>query len=172
MALSTDHPNGGAFWAYPEIMHLLMSADYRREVLATVPAKVRESSLLATLDREYTLHEICIITRAVPARMLGLTSKGHLGPGADADVTIYDPRGDAPTMFDVPRFVIKGGEVLIDDCELRAAVDGKTLYVCAPFDRQLENDLAPWFERHYSIRFANYPVADEELSQAERVACK
>ncbi len=30
--LSTDHPNGGCFWRYPEIIELLMCADVRKEV--------------------------------------------------------------------------------------------------------------------------------------------
>ena len=68
--------------------------DYRREVLGRVPAKVKSRSILADLDREYTLSEIAIVTRAGPARILGLKNKGHLGPGADADVTIYTPGDD------------------------------------------------------------------------------
>ena len=27
--LTTDHPNGGCFWRYPEIIQLLMNADHR-----------------------------------------------------------------------------------------------------------------------------------------------
>src|SRR5581483_4028581 len=81
VALTTDHPNGASFLAYPEIVQLLMSCDYRREVLGRVPAKVRSRCTLADLDREYTLGEIAVITRAGPARILGLTHKGHLGPG-------------------------------------------------------------------------------------------
>ena len=52
---------------------------------------VLQRSRLAEPDREYSLYEICIITRSGPARILGLTNKGHLAPGADADVTIIDP---------------------------------------------------------------------------------
>lgn len=37
VAMSTDHPNGGSFLAYPEIIALLMSKDYRRETLKRVP---------------------------------------------------------------------------------------------------------------------------------------
>ena len=54
----------------------------------------RLRSGLGDLSREYTLDEIAIITRAAPARMLGLRHKGHLGPGADGDVTIYAPDDD------------------------------------------------------------------------------
>ena len=31
--MSTDHPNGGSFLAYPEIIQLLMDRTYRQEVL-------------------------------------------------------------------------------------------------------------------------------------------
>ena len=34
--------------------------------------------------------------------MLGLTHKGHLGPGADADITIYTPGPDIKAMFELP----------------------------------------------------------------------
>lgn len=68
--MSTDHPNGGSFLAYPEIVQLLMDRNSRQEAL--------ERSTLKDLDREYTLNEIAIITRAGPARILGLSVKGHL----------------------------------------------------------------------------------------------
>ena len=41
------------------------------------------------------LSEIAIITSAGPARALGLKQKGHLGVGADGDVTIYSAKPDA-----------------------------------------------------------------------------
>ena len=63
VVMSTDHPNGGSFLAYPQIIRLLMDRDYRREVLATVHPAVREGSILADHQREYTLGEIAIITR-------------------------------------------------------------------------------------------------------------
>src|SRR5207244_9595614 len=91
VAMSTDHPNGGSFLAYPQIVQLLMDRNYRREALQRVHPRVRERCILADLDREYSLYEIAIITRAGPARILGLKNKGHLGPGADADITIYTP---------------------------------------------------------------------------------
>ena len=44
-----------------------------------LPAKALERTVLADLDREYTLSEIAIITSAGPAKALGLPQKGHLG---------------------------------------------------------------------------------------------
>ena len=74
--MSTDHPNGGSFLAYPQIIRLLMDREFRREQLGRCPAAVRERTVLGELDREYTLEEIAIITRAGPARALGLAQKG------------------------------------------------------------------------------------------------
>ena len=44
VVMSTDHPNGGSFLAYPQIIRLLMDRTYREEMLKTAPAKVREQS--------------------------------------------------------------------------------------------------------------------------------
>src|ERR1700736_2535077 len=117
--MSTDHPNGGSFLAYPEIVLVLMDRVHRQEVLKRVHPRVLERSVLKHLDREYTLNEIAIITRAAPARILGLKNKGHLGPGADADVTIYTPSADKRAMFELPRFVIKAGEIVVEQGEIR-----------------------------------------------------
>ncbi len=99
MVLSTDHPNGGSFMSYPRLIRLLMDRDFRNEQIRQVNQRaIRKTVLLDDLDREYTLNEIAIITRAGPARMLGLKNKGHLGPGADADITIYTPHENKETM--------------------------------------------------------------------------
>ncbi len=172
VVMSTDHPNGGSFLAYPQIIRLLMDRTWRSDVLKTVHPAVRERSTLADLDREYSLYEICIITRSGPAKILGLTHKGHLGPGADADVTIYTPHENPQTMFELPRYVIKSGQIIVEDGEVRDPVDGKTLHVDPDYDRGVEADIARWFETYYSIRFRNYPVSDEYLHAHETVACR
>lgn len=171
VAMSTDHPNGGSFLAYPQIIRLLMDATYRKDVLKTVHPKIGESSVLRDLDREYTLNEIAIITRAGPARMLGLKHKGHLGPGADADITIYSPHENKEVMFELPKYVIKSGQILVEDGEIRQTYQGKTLHVAPEYDRGVEADIADWFEQYYSIRFRNYPVSDSYLHAPEEVPC-
>jgi formylmethanofuran dehydrogenase subunit A len=171
VVMSTDHPNGGSFMAYPQIIRMLMDRTYRQDVLKTVHPAVLERSSLADLDREYSLSEICIITRAGPAKILGLTHKGHLGPGADADVTVYVPDENLQTMFELPRYVIKSGQILVEDCELRETCEGKTLHVAPDYDREIETDIADWFDQFYSIRFRNYPVSDAYVHDVEVVPC-
>ncbi len=77
MVLSTDHPNGGSFLSYPKLIRLLMDRDFRNEQLAQANQRaIRSTVLLDDLDREYTLDEIAIITRAGPARLLGMAQQG------------------------------------------------------------------------------------------------
>ncbi len=170
VVMSTDHPNGGSFLAYPQIIRLLMDRTYRRDVLKTCNPLVRERSSLYDLEREYTLNEIAIITRAGPARILGLKNKGHLGPGADADITIYTPHANQETMFELPRIVIKSGRVIVEHGEIRDEANGKTLHVEPDYDRELERDIQHWFEKHYSIRWRNYPVDASYLHASELVS--
>lgn len=171
VVMSTDHPNGGSFMAYPQIIRLLMDRTYRQDVLKTVHPQVRNHALLADLDRQYTLNEVAIITRAGPAKILGLKHKGHLGPGADADITIYTPHENKETMFELPRYVIKAGEIVIEEGEIRAVPDGKTLHVAPSYDPAIEDHIRNWFEQYYTVSFRNYPVADDHLPAPERVPC-
>src|SRR5438552_16355176 len=173
VAMSTDHPNGGSFLAYPEIVQLLMDRNYRQEALKRVHPRVLERSVLKDLDREYSLLEIAIITRAGPARMLGLSHKGHLGVGADGDVAIYTPSPDRRAMFELPRYVIKSGEVVVEQGEIRQDLFGKTLHVAPGYDAGVVPDIKKWFESFYTIQFANYPVDEHHLSHGGvAVACR
>jgi formylmethanofuran dehydrogenase subunit A len=170
VGMSTDHPNGASFLAYPEIIALLMDRTRREEVLSRVPSSVKNRCTLADLDREYTLGEIAIITRAAPAKMLGLETKGHLGLGADADVTVYSPSSDYQRMFELPRYVLRGGEVIVEDGEIRKNFDGKLLHVAPSYDEAAVPDIQQWFEKYYTIQFRNYPVDEHYLGEHQVVA--
>lgn len=169
VAMTTDHPNGGSFLAYPEICALLMSRDYRREVLKRLPPALVGRCVLPDLDREYTLSEIAIITRAGPARILGLPHKGHLGVGADADVTVYTPGADLRAMFELPRYVFKAGELVAEQGEIRAVPFGPTLVTRPAYDAGVLPHVRDWFEGAYSLGFDNYAVGPEYTPQGETV---
>ena len=159
MVLSTDHPNGGSFLSYPELIRLLMDRTYRDDQLARVNQKLFAGSALADgLSREYTLNDIAIVTRAGPARLLGLTDKGHLGVGADADVTIYTPDADRSRMFATPRYVVKGGTLVVEEGQLRRAPAGRRLHVRPAYDAAVTRDLKRFFDEHATVAFENYPV--------------
>jgi formylmethanofuran dehydrogenase subunit A len=159
MVLSTDHPNGGSFMSYPDLIRLLMDRAYRDEKLKRVNQKMLAGSALADgIAREYSLNEVAIITRAGPARQLGLKHKGHLGVGADADITIYSRDADYAKMFSTPRYVLKGGTLVVEEGQLRRAPSGKRIFVQPGYDDALLRDLGKYFETYSAIQLANYPV--------------
>jgi formylmethanofuran dehydrogenase subunit A len=170
--LTTDHPNGAAFWRYPEIIQLLMDSAFRREQLKKLAPKALKRIVLPELDREYTLSEIAIITSAGPARALGLSQKGHLGVGADADIAVFNDSKDVARMFAYPRYVIKGGEVVIEEGEIRKTVEGKGLVVRPTYDTKVEDFIRPLFQQHYTMSFDNYPVEMERIEHAEVRPCQ
>ena len=163
LVLSTDHPNGGSFMMYPRLIRLLMDREFRNEQIRQVNQRAIRKTVLSDLSREYTLQEIAIVTRAGPARALGLQHKGHLGIGADADLTLYEEHEDKEKMFSTPRYVIKDGQLIIEDYEFRADHEGRILHVTPDYDPAIEKAIRPFFEEFYSIRFDNYAVSDHYL---------
>ncbi len=161
VALSTDHPSGASFLFYPQIIRLLMDREYRREMLKKANPKAVAETTLPDQDREYSLYEIAVITRAAPARMLGLPNKGHLGVGADADIAIYEKQEDKEKMFSTPRYVIKEGSILAEDGQMREDNYGRTLFVSPEYDPAVEKYIRDFFRKYYTVDFENYAVQTE-----------
>jgi len=161
--LSTDHPNGGCFWRYPEIIQLLMCADVRQENIKKLPDRIKGKITLPEITREYTLYEIATSMSAGPARALGLTHKGNLGLGCDADIVIYEEDADIVRMFGHPRYVIKGGEIVLEDGEIREAPQGHEFLVKPHCEPDIDAFMRPLFEDCYTMQFDNYPVELERI---------
>jgi formylmethanofuran dehydrogenase subunit A len=168
---TTDHPNGGPFTSYPQIIRWLMDKKSRDEILLNqCSKKASEKTQLKDIDRELTLNEICIITRAGTAKCLGMTDRGHLGIGAIGDIAIYNLNRDKTDghkierAFSLAAYTIKEGEIVVKDGEITATPTGTT--ICAEgevkdeiMEAMLEDVKAHWRD-HYSINFANYAVQD------------
>ncbi len=167
LVMSTDHPNGGTVLSYPRLVRLLMDRAYRDAQLAAVnPAALEGSTLKDGLAREYSLSEIAILTRAAPARLLGLERKGHLGPGADADVVLYQPQDDKEKMFAAPRHVLKGGVRVASDGQLRSDTPGRTLFCSPSYDAGIERRIDATLQAGGSVRRDDYVVHDDLLEEA------
>jgi formylmethanofuran dehydrogenase subunit A len=169
--LSTDHPNGGCFWRYPEIIELLMCADVRKESITKLPDAIKGKITLPEIDREYSLYEVAISMSAGPARALGLFQKGNLGLGCDGDVVIYEEDQNVRKMFGHPRYVIKGGEIVLEDGEIREAPVGREFIVKPPCDPGIDAFMRPLFEDCYTMSFENYPVEIERIHNPRMQDC-
>lgn len=166
---TTDHPNGAPFTRYPELMRLLMDRDYRLACLAELHPDIAEMTLLRDIQHEYSLSDIAVMTRAAPAKLLGLTNRGHLAPGAIADIAVYTEQSDKTSMFARAEMLFRNGELVIDKGELLSAKPGQTIAVSPCYDRQIERVIHNYFDRFYSLKLSNYGVDDALISdQPER----
>lgn len=177
--LTTDHPNAGPFTSYPEIIAWLMSRKARDEVMKKISKRARSKALLSAIDREYTLYEITIASRAGQAKVLGLKNKGHLGVGADADIAIYNLDPERTSLAKYPMsirhafknaaYTIKDGEIVVKNGEVVKPVRGKTYWAnveTSPSLLEVEPELQKVFEEYYTVKYENYLVPEHHLAVA------
>lgn len=166
---TTDHPNGAPFTRYPDLLHLLMDYDFRMACLAELDPEIMELTLLKDLKQEFSLYDIAIMTRAAPAKLLGLNDRGHLQPGALADIAVYREQDDKAAMFRKAQWVFKNGQLIIENGEFVKRQFGQTMTVKPHFDRQIETTVKNYFDRFYSMNLSNYGVQQDLLfDQPER----
>jgi len=184
MFMTTDHPNGGPFFAYPKIIAWLISNKARMATLKRCHKKAQKKSLLTSINRELSLYEIAIVTRAGQAKALGLKDKGHLGVGADADIAIYNVN---PETMDIARkykpvrrafgsaaYTIKDGQVVVKDGEVVQHADGRTMWVDVKTTEQIkiDEDMKRRFKEYWTVEYDNYPVTDHYLKIQEPITVK
>ena len=177
---STEHPNAGPFTSYPQIIAWLMSREARDALMRQMHPEVARRSTIATVDREYDPYEVAILTRAGPAKILGISNrKGHLGAGADADIAIYDLGSEDPSPEDIRRAfshafcVIKGGEVIVKQGEVVKQVWGSRFWVNAKVGEDLERAMIRRFSKtfadYYTVTMQNFPVQLEYVPRSIRL---
>ncbi|MEA3254807.1 MAG: formylmethanofuran dehydrogenase subunit A [Candidatus Altiarchaeota archaeon] len=170
--LSTDHPNAGSFTNYPKIIAWLMSRKYREETMGECSRWASERTTLASLDRELTLEEIAIMTRAGPARRLGL--EASLSKGSAADIAIYDIHPEEKNgrkiekAFSSAAYTIKEGEIIVKDGEVLKGGVGKTYWVNPRIDKDLREDIDKRF-LYYTVNPENYGVGLKYLPRGVEV---
>jgi formylmethanofuran dehydrogenase subunit A len=115
------------------------------------------------MDREYSLYEIAIMTRAAPAKILGLTSQGHLGESATANITVYRKQDDVEQMFAKPSLVFKNGTLIVRDGEVIKVVKGVTHVVKPEYDTAVEKSLSKYFDDYQTISLPNFKISTDEM---------
>ncbi|MEM3458890.1 MAG: formylmethanofuran dehydrogenase subunit A [Candidatus Bathyarchaeia archaeon] len=182
--MTTDHPNGGPFIAYPKIIAWLMSKKAREKTLKKINPKARARSLLPSIDRELGFYDMAIMTRAGQAKALGLKSKGHLGVGADADIAIYnfnpettDPSKKYKTLrkaFKRAAYTIKDGKIAVKDGEVVKHVEGATMWLDVQTSEPVEitEEMKRRFKEYWTVEYENYPVTEHYLEVSRPILVK
>ncbi len=173
--LTTDHPNGGPFTSYPDLIALLMDTSTRQAVIDTLPKEAMEVSTLPGITREYSLNEIAIMTRSAPAKLLGTSDRGHLKAGAVADVAIYTDMSDRAAMFRSAKLVMKDGAVIVKDGAVSAPRYGRTLTVTPSYDDSITTHVGAAYDARWGVTPDTFNVPANllrEQSPFEVVPCR
>jgi formylmethanofuran dehydrogenase subunit A len=164
---TTDHPNGAPFTTYPEIFALLMDKDVRAQWISRLPQEAAKMTTLPSLTREYSLYEIATMTRAAPAKLLGLADRGHLGVGGLADVALYRPGKDLAAMFRSAARVYKDGDLVVSDGAVTHYRFGRALQVAPAVDGAMQRRMASYYDERYGLpadfmRVPDFAIAREQ----------
>ena len=171
---TTDHPNGAPFTAYPDLFALLMSRDVRAQWLAKLPAEALAVTTLSGISREYSWTEIATMTRAAPAKLLGLRDRGHLAVGGRADVAVYRPGADLAATFRSATRVWKDGDCVVKDGELTHYRFGRALRVAPEPDAAMVRRVSDYYDARYGLDSNLLSVPESALPREpfETVACR
>ena len=172
MFLTTDHPNGGQFTSYPHILAWLMSKEARDRDLSLVHAAGREKSGLAALEREYSLADVVAMTSWGPAKALGLEDRGHLGIGARADIRCYQLQTDIEAMFNIPKWVMRAGEIVVRDGQIVACQPGQTLAIRPEWDEARNEKIYNVMSSVTSVAPQTYALGSGAHNELKVVPCK
>ncbi|KAF3983013.1 MAG: formylmethanofuran dehydrogenase subunit A [Methylococcales symbiont of Hymedesmia sp. n. MRB-2018] len=166
--LTTDHPNGAPFTSYPHLIRLLMDKSFRNDMLATIHPEAQKMTTLGAIDREYSMQEIAILTRAGAAKIIGLENRGALGKGDFADIAVYTENDNREKMFEKPDYVFKDGELVVKEGEVVKVVWGTTHIVRPDYDKSIEKDLKKYFDRFMTMKVGNFTISDDEITEDGR----
>jgi formylmethanofuran dehydrogenase subunit A len=170
--MTTDHPNGGPFTYYPKVLEWLFSREARDKLFNKINKRAKRKSLLPTIDREYTLYDVAVVTRAGTAKVLNMKNKGHLGVGADGDVAIFNIN---PERLDISKesvvarkalensaYTIKAGEIVAKDGAILKEVFGKTYWVDVETKMPADptGEIREKFKDYVTVEYENYPIQE------------
>jgi formylmethanofuran dehydrogenase subunit A len=137
LQLSLNFPHYSKLTNIPFISSFLLSGKARKKEFDSIKGNFNHD--LLNNNKELSFNDYVIITRASPAKSLGISHiKGNLGIAADGDVNILnidmnniDPHNQYQQIIDALRdmeYVIKDGNVIKKDESYDFNFNGKTFY--------------------------------------------
>ena len=133
--------------SYPQLFYCLGNPQFCLQDLPEKPLPI-----------PYTFSDWLKSTRTLPAQYLGLHDKGHLRPGARADIAFYDLPGPGTWLDCVQscRMLLKGGELVVNNFKVVNYQVPKKCYYRRT--RVSSNDMVADICRYHSFRPENLLV--------------
>jgi formylmethanofuran dehydrogenase subunit A len=136
-----------------------------------LPPAAGAVTTLASIGREYSLNDIAMMTRAAPARLLGLRDRGHLGAGAAADIAVYADGRDKAKMFRAAALVFKDGELVVRDGKVLRYRFGRAFTVEPGFDPAIDRRMNGYYDERYGVAPDVFKVPDWAVPRPQPFEC-
>lgn len=164
--LSYNFPNYSDISNNPKISTWLVSKKARDAFMKDMNDEFLGETALSSLDDELTFFEYVILTRASPAKSLGLSKiKGGFSLGSDGDLNILDINMDDVSLsddfeklekaLDDLEYVIKGGAILKHEDKINLENNGKIFWSEGKVDQKAKKDIMKkkreFYQKYYSI---------------------
>ena len=138
-----------------------MDSDYRNSELNKINKIAREICDLKSIKRTYSFYDLAIMTRAAPAKILGLKDRGSLKEGSIADIAIYNPKKPIDEMFKNAELVFKNGIEIVRSGRVKRHLKTKTKYLELNYDKKIHSKIKDWLDNYYSLNLKEFEVEEK-----------
>jgi len=182
MQFSINFPNYANITDVPEIATWLVSKSARDNFMNDMNSDFLKDNSLKNNNKILTFNEFVILTRASPAKSLGLGStKGNLGVGADADINIIDisindidisknPNNIKTALSNI-EYVIKAGNIIKEKEKIDLSHQGKIFWSQGKPEKEdkslIMKSKKEFYEKFGSIFYDSLKVSIEKESLRE-----
>ncbi|MFX1470181.1 MAG: amidohydrolase family protein [Promethearchaeota archaeon] len=164
--LTVNYPNYGDINDIPLVATLLMSKEARTKYTEDMASEFFSKEFLNENDQVLSFNDFVIISRASPAKSLGLSEiKGGLGIGTDGDVNILNidfGELDTDKDYEIVReslsnieYVIKNGIIVKSDDKINLNTHGKIFWSDGTTEIKepsfVLNKKKEFYQKYYSI---------------------
>ena len=173
--LSLNYPNYGDINNIPKVATWLLSSEARVKFLEELVSKSLPEKFEENSDKTLTFNEFVIISRASPAKSLGIGKiKGNLGINADGDINILDVNiNDIDLSKDYAileselqniEYVIKAGEIIKNKENIDLQPQGEIFWSNGKIEKQegldfLMSKKKEFYQKYYSYFYDTLKIS-------------
>jgi formylmethanofuran dehydrogenase subunit A len=174
LSFSLNFPNYANITDIPKMVTWLVSKEARENLMKGMNDAFIKKNSLSSTDKELCFSDFVRLTRANPAKILGLSSiKGNLGPETDADINILDinikdvdlSKGYKHLELALSNieYVIKAGNIVKKDDKINMMSSGQIFWSEGQVEKEgnklILTKKAEFYNKYSSMFYDSYKVS-------------
>ncbi len=173
ISIASNAPYNMSITDYPKVFEWLLNKESRKRYLSEFPSNLTENLKIIDITASLDFFDLCGLISTNPAKALGISEyKGHLGAGADADITLFkfdlnnssintSKFGEEISVaFSDSSIVIKNGKIIkkegVIQSESENTPHGRIFWNQGKYDEELMKKVITSKESFYKKHFSLY----------------